>query len=285
MKYEFFRTKYKKELLIDCFVRKVKANNQEAQHPFVVTFFEIIFVMEGEGTFILDDETLPYKKGSVLLLPPFKWRQWKLRDDLEVVNLMFEEEFISRFFNDSLYLYRFNYFYNTNTASSLQLDVSDLEEFKKKLHEIQNEIKSLQPDSSHLLRALLYYVLIRLNREYQKQTGWETSFYLENKVLRFRKLLESNIHQIHRVAEYAELLKISPSHLNKQIKIHFGKNASEFIKDRLILEIKKQLLFTDASIAEIAFSLGFSEPSNFNRFFVKRTNKSPKQFRLQNDKS
>ncbi len=285
MKVKFVKNKYQRELLIDCFRRDAFPNRVDYHQPFFVTFYEIIFIVRGEGEFKLDHEVITFQAGTVLLLPPNKWRQWCQTDaDYHAIYLIFEEEFISNFFNDVLYLYRFHYFYNINSASYLQLSEEELPELIQTLTEIQQEIKQLQPDSSHLLRALLYYLLIRLNRVYQSQIGQEKSFYQEPIILRFRKLLEAHIHEKQRVREYADLLGISTSHLNKLLRIYFGKSTSEVIKDRLVLAIKRELLYTDKTIAEIGYDLGFSEPSNFNRFFKNMTQMPPHEYRLQQSK-
>ncbi|MEL6659066.1 MAG: AraC family transcriptional regulator [Bacteroidota bacterium] len=285
MKVSFAKNKYQRELLIDCFRRNAFFKRVDYHQPFFVTFYEIIFIVEGRGEFKLDHEVIPFKPGTVLLLPPNKWRQWcQTEANYSAIYLIFEEEFISNFFNDALYLYRFHYFYNINSPSYLQLSEEELPDFIQTLTEVQQEIKQLQPDSSHLLRALLYYLLIRLNRVYQAQTGQEKSFYQEPIILRFRKLLEAHIHEKQRVREYADLLGISTSRLNKLLRLYFGKSASEVIKDRLVLAIKKELLFSDKTIAEIGYELGFSEPSNFNRFFKSMTQMPPHEYRLEQSK-
>lgn len=285
MKVEFNKRKYDKPLLIDCFWRNEYFKEPDSQNPFIASFYEVIFITEGSGTFKLDDETIPFERGTVLLLPPNKWRQWSEIDvPYDGIYLIFEEEFISQFFNDSLYLYRFHYFYNTATPSKVQLDETELENMLPRLHEVALEIQNLNPDSSHLLRALLYYLLIGLNRKYQKSIDQE-SFYKEPFVLKFRKLLEEHIETKQRVSDYAELLQVSTSHLNKLSKKYFSKTGSEIIKDRLVQEIKKRLLFTDKSVSEIGYDLGFSEASNFNRFFQSRVNSTPNDYRIQNDNS
>lgn len=286
MQFEFERNKYQKELLVDCFQRNVLADSTDAQNPFNITFFEIILITKGSGKFMLDNEVIPFKKGTVLLLPPNKWRQWfEITESFESVYLIFEEEFISKFFNDPLYLYRFHYFYNTNTPSYLTLENNELKKNLETLFEIQLEIKNLKPDSEHFLRALLYYLLIDLNRKYEEHERVNQSFYKEILILKFRKLLEANIHIKQRVSDYTTLLQVSASHLNKLMKAYFGKSTSEVIKERLTLEIKKHLLFSEKNISEISYDLGFSEPSNFNRFFQKQVQMTPKEYRLQNDKS
>lgn len=285
MEIRFAKNKYQRELLIDCFHRASFYKRIDYHQPFFVTFYELVFIKAGSGQFKLDHEYIPFQAGTVLLLPPNKWRQWCNTDaDFEAIYLIFEEEFISQFFNDALYLYRFHYFYNIDSPSFLQLNRVELQDFVQTLAEIEHEIKRLQPDSSHLLRALLYYLLIRLNRVYQLQMGQEKSFYQEPVILLFRKLLESHIHEKQRVQEYADLLGISTSRLNKLMRLYFGKSASEVIKDRLVLAIKKELLYTDKTIAEIGFELGFSESSNFNRFFKNRTQMPPHEYRLQQAK-
>jgi AraC-like DNA-binding protein len=283
MNLDFVKEKYNKELLIDCFQRNVLFKKPDSQKPFFVTFYEIIFITEGSGKFKLDNVIIPFKRGTVLLLPANKWRQWyKINEPYDGIYLIFEEEFISKFFNDVLYLYRFHYFYNTNTPSAINLSESELTSFLNKLVEVQNEIASLREDSSHLLRALLYYILINLDRNYQKYYQLN-SIYEEIPLLKFKKLLQENIIEKQKVSEYADLLGISTSHLNKFTKKHLGKNASDIIKEQLVMEIKKKLLFTDKTISEIAYELNFSEASNFTRFFQKHTKLSPLDYRLQND--
>ena len=78
MKFNFKKHKYGKELLIDCEkisdVKKFVKN----QTPFNVSFHEILFLTEGKGVFRLDDEEIRFKRGTILLLPPNKWRHWLL---------------------------------------------------------------------------------------------------------------------------------------------------------------------------------------------------------------
>ncbi len=136
-----------------------------------------------------------------------------------------------------------------------------------------------------MLRALLYYLLIKLNRSYPQDKSSNKNHYRENTILKFRKLLEENIKRKQRVSDYASLLKVSKSHLNKLMKVYFGKSCSVIIKEQLIIEIKRMLLFSDKSIAEISYELNFSEPSNFNRFFQNIMKITPNDYRLQNDNS
>lgn len=98
----------------------------------------------------------------------------------------------------------------------------------------------------------------------------------------FRELLSLNIYKSQKVAFYADKMNITPNHLNKISKAITGKSTSSIIQEWLILESKVLLYQRDLPIAEIAFALGFEDPSYFGRFFKKHTGKTPTDF-MEND--
>ena len=80
-------------------------------NAYVVDFHEIFFITKGKGQFKIDNEIIAVEPGSILLLPPNKWRQWiKIEKPIDGYFLIFEEDFISSFFNDQLFLYHFHFF-------------------------------------------------------------------------------------------------------------------------------------------------------------------------------
>ena len=283
MKFQFKKNKYGKELLIDCDQMSKLDGFTLNNTPFWIDFHEIFFVTSGKGVFKLDDETISFQKGTVLLLPPHKWRQWKvIHGKLDGFVLMFEEEFISKFFNDGLFLFRFHYFYNNASTSYIHLEDQALSEYLTHLVSIKQELHHLQNDSNHLLRAILYLLLIHINRVYTVQFKIKERFFEDNLSLRFRRLLEREIRSHRDVSFYSERLNVSKSHLTKTLKRTFDKTPAQLIRNRLIAEAKKELLFSQLNIAEISYNLNFSEPSNFNRFFKEIVGVSPNEFRANN---
>ncbi|MGB0524196.1 MAG: helix-turn-helix domain-containing protein [Flammeovirgaceae bacterium] len=277
---DFLKSKYATELSIDCITIDESPSFFQGNEPCQVSFYELIFVTEGQGRVKLEREEITFEAGTILLFPQNKWRQWlSAPNSFNAYVLLFEEEFINNFFNDSLYLYRFHFFYNTSTPSFIKVDEETFQRFIFKLQEVKTEINHLQADTEHLLRSLLYYMLIQINRSYEAHYGLTGSFYQDTIVLNFRKLLEQHIKKYQQVSDYAELLKVSKSKLNQTLKSYFGKNCSELIRDRLLVEIKRALLFSSKSISEIAYELNFSEPANFSRYFQRATQYSPLAYR------
>lgn len=89
-----------------------------------------------------------------------------------------------------------------------------------------------------------------------------------------------NHYRTHRnAAFYATQLSISGKRLNEITRESFGKTINQMINDRLILEAKGELGNIEKSIKEISYSLGFSEPAYFTRFFGKHTGYAPQDFR------
>ncbi|MBL4658385.1 MAG: helix-turn-helix domain-containing protein [Flavobacteriales bacterium] len=81
------------------------------------------------------------------------------------------------------------------------------------------------------------------------------------------------------VKEYADLLSTTSEHLNGETKKVRGKTASDLISDRIILEAKRLLMYSEFSNKEIAYFLNYEDPSYFSRFFKNKIGISPSEFR------
>jgi len=101
----------------------------------------------------------------------------------------------------------------------------------------------------------------------------------------FRKLAHENVKKNLKVADFAQMMSISPNHLNKSVKRITSKSASEINDEIKLIEIKFLLYQSSLSISEIAYEMGYLDTSYFTRFFKKRTNISPTSFREMIEKS
>jgi AraC family transcriptional activator of pobA len=95
----------------------------------------------------------------------------------------------------------------------------------------------------------------------------------------FIRLVEEHYSEHWPVSQYAERLGITPPHLNSICRKISQHSALEIVHQRLLLEAKRSLIYTGRSIAEIAYQLGFSDPSHFTRFFKKKSGENPRAFR------
>lgn len=97
--------------------------------------------------------------------------------------------------------------------------------------------------------------------------------------IEFVKLTDNNFIRNRDVVFYAKELNISEKKLNEVCKALSGKTTKQFIQERLILEIKKEIKLGTKNLKEIAFELGFNESAYLTRFFKQQTSISPSEFK------
>ncbi|MEO0727817.1 MAG: helix-turn-helix domain-containing protein, partial [Bacteroidota bacterium] len=96
----------------------------------------------------------------------------------------------------------------------------------------------------------------------------------------FKRILRNDHREANRQVQYfAKQLNLHPNYLNSVIKSKTGRTVNDWISERTLSVAKSLLLDTSASAKEIAYQLGFSEPTHFSRFFKKHTQQSPSAFR------
>ncbi|CAD7340164.1 HTH-type transcriptional activator RhaS [Sphingobium sp. S6] len=97
----------------------------------------------------------------------------------------------------------------------------------------------------------------------------------------FLSLLDRRFRECRTVDAYVALLGTTPYLLNRACREGAGRNASEVIRGRILLEAKRLLHYTALSSGDVAFALGFSDPAHFGRAFRAETGLSPARWRAQ----
>lgn len=278
--YHFLPHKYGSELLLDIGRIETLENYVLDSTLHQLSFYEIIFIKEGSGMITLDERKMLIGPRTIIFISPGQVRRWDIEQEVRGYTLFFEKDFLHLFFSDELFLYRFQYFHQYSHPAEMQIGKRSFGKCLELLHEIEREFEQIQNDSNHLIRAFLYQLLIVLNRHYagvynvHQDTSVHTDFY------RFRSLLEKRFLQDQTVEAYTRMLNVSPGFLNKICRQFSGLSAQQMIHGKLVSEIKKRLR-QNKSGKEICYEFGFSDPSNFNRFFKKNTNTTPRQYRKE----
>ncbi len=282
----FEKRKYGFELLMDLQRFENNRNVFFEPKPQTTDFFEIMVFEKASGTIELNGHQIEIDDNSFFFISPFQTKSCKISlNKLKGFHLVFQSDFLLDFFDDKLFTYRLQYFYNTQHPQYLRLKNEDYNIIQLALNEIIVEIKNYQNDSSHILRSLLYFSLSKLNRLYSKRYNISPDTQSNSIIYKFKELLELNIRSSHSVEEYCDLLHVTRHQLNAMVKEHTRHTTKEIINNRLLLEIKTELRYSHKTISEIAHDLNFSEPNNLTRFFIKMEGSSPSAYResYQND--
>ncbi len=146
------------------------------------------------------------------------------------------------------------------------------------------EFKSDQRPNPIIVHSYLYSLLAEVKILFGKDNlpGQSASSQITSQ---FKKLAHENVKKNLKVSDFAELMNISPNHLNKSIKLVTSKTASEIYDEIKLIEIKFLLYQSKLSISEISYAMGYLDPSYFARFFKNHTSMSPSDFRELIEKS
>jgi AraC family transcriptional regulator, transcriptional activator of pobA len=131
------------------------------------------------------------------------------------------------------------------------------------------------------MRGLLALIAIEVGRLAlsHARSGSVTLEPTDATVSALRRLVEEHFRKQRLLGFYAEKLAMTPDRLNDHVKRATGVTAGHLIRQRVLTEAKRQLVFTTEPIHEIADELAFSDPSHFARFFRKQTGMTPQEFR------
>jgi AraC-like DNA-binding protein len=239
-------------------------------------FFALLIVTKGTGTHQIDLKDYNLKAGSVLKIAKGQVHAFEKNANYEGFLIIFTENFIINYFSKSsinLISHLYNYHISTPIANEPELNDTFLDQLT-----IELETKNTYA-RKNIIASLLNLYFLKLERQSTHTKLQNNNSKLYQTFLQFKSLVESDYTTTRNVKEYANKMHVSTKHLNQVVKDFSLNTAKSFIDEYVILEAKRAIVSTDESLKEIAFKTGFDELTNFTKFFKKRMNMSPKDFR------
>ncbi len=245
------------------------------------SYYEILLFDQAGGTNMIDFEEYPVQAQSIHFISPGQVHALNRNKDTDGYLVTFTKDFMALNGGNLTILTDFPAF-NKTAAAVLHVSAGDFESIFGLVKFMEQEVKQIAHYKEGLLAAYIQALLIKC-----KALVIDTMDYRRNDesaqqlIQRFNQLLEKQFTKFHKVNEYADQLGLTPNHLSDSLKKISGKTAGELIHQRIILEAKRLLLHSSLATKEIAYQLGFNDPSYFSRFFKSNTGASPESFRKE----
>ncbi len=260
-----------------------KVAAKRLNQPERVDFYLLMLVGAGAGIHTVDFRDWPLSPGQMLFVQPGQVQQWHFEDQFEAQLILIDPGALphsnGQIFSRELGLLGFD-----EWLTGLQLGGSALQVIEAAFQQLRQDFDRFSGEGLDiaLIRHALMALLIRIAKQ-QKQER-KSGALAENRRLTHRlfvQALEASFARERSLQYYARRLGYSESTISRACLAAEGRSAKEVISRRITLEAKRLLAHSTASVAEVAYQLGFSEATNFVKFFRRNAGVTPKDFRTK----
>lgn len=271
-------TEKRQDILVNRFSPYLKTHhNLHKAHKH--SFYHLVFFTKGGGSQTIDFEQVPVNPFQIYFMIPGQVHNWAFEGDVDGYIVNFSIPFFQSFLLKANYVDEFAFFAGVVKDSVYEIPEEKQKQLTNLFEALIVETETPQPLQDDMTRALLLQIFIEVAR--LKMDGVHSTVPSYNYTLlrNFQKLIEQNYKLIKLPKQYAELLYITPNHLNALCNDMLGIPAGELIRNRIALEAKRLLINQGLTITEIANELNFADNSYFTKFFKKQAGVTPEEFR------
>lgn len=254
----------------------------QAMEPHRHNYYTIIWVRKGSGKHHIDFRSYDVKDDTIYFLTPEQVHHVQMDPGSKGFVLLFTPDFLHEQGLSQHWIEDTGFFFRCDDMAPFTLtgdmDSHGLEHLV--LH-IQEEYTARKPFYLDGIGSWLKLFLLECKR-FSQLSGVQAEVRSNSRALtvkQFRELLENHYHEWHKVADYARELHITPNHLNEVISMETGTSAKDYILNRIMLEAKRYAGYADISAKEVAYTLGFDDPSHFSKLFRQQQAQSFSEFR------
>lgn len=241
--------------------------------------YKIIWARDKNASIVVDGYKIELKKHQIIFCTPLNVLEIELGQQ-GMMSFVFNREFYCIRDHDKEVSCNGFLFFGSSQPIVVSLNKKEQESYNMLYYFFKEEFEIEDHIQGEMLRVLLKRLLIKSTRLFKSKIRKPNL--VDDKVdivRRFNILVEENFKEKHAVSDYADLLSKSPKTISSLFKKYNEKTPLTFINERILLEAKRLLLFSDKTSTEIAYELGYKEPAHFSKFFKNQIGISPIEFK------
>ncbi len=255
----------------------------ELLRPSLRDFHVVLWFREGEGSYFIDFKEYQFQANTITLISKDQLHYLNPPDDSwEILSIAFTAEFLYRNNYDLQHLFNFTIASHIEGQQIIHLPGSYIAPLENICHNMRiTDQKWSNPARENAFYHWLCLFLIYCEK-LQSKAAYSSAAIADSDtstLLRFNELLEKHFREARKVNFYAHQLNITMRMLYRLTQKRYKLSPKAVIDQRRILEIKRLLRGTDKPVKEIAYTLGFDEPTNMVKYFRKHTDQTPTSYR------
>jgi len=245
--------------------------------PHYHNFFQVS-LLTGPGRLMHDFREAEVEGDTLLFLSPGQVHTVRPAPGTDGTIVSFTREF----YEDAAgKLLEMPFFYPTDAMPWIRVGEENVEPVRAVFREMHEEFDRAKPGADEILRSLLRILFVKASRLYAEQSESSGGKRGNSLVREFHQAVEKHFQEWQALEPYARLLGVTANHLNDTIREVTGESAGSHIRSRRLLDAKRLLLYSELSVSEVGYHLGFKDPSYFSRFFRRYEDLTPAEFRSE----
>ena len=262
-------------------IEKIAQIKNESGHdprsPHQLKFYNLIFFTHGKGRHYIDFNWYPVQKNTLVYLAKEQVNAFDFSGDLKGYCMVFTEAFFVSCFTNLTRDFVFRLFNPQLYSPTFRIpETSDFKDYFDLLVKEFNVSTSF--NHKNIINALFTILISKAEGIKQSQHPIPTDSSRIMLFQRFTTLIENHYSESRNASFYADKLAITYKHLNIVSRETVHKTAKNVIDDFIILQAKRKLINSSIKTTQLAYDLGFEDPTNFTKYFKKQTGLTPKSF-------
>ena len=254
---------------------------------FRAEYFSFVFVKKGSGFYTIDAHRFPYESQTIYFTNPGHIKSYEVNEMEDAYMITFTDSFLRENVHHDIFD-EFP-FLLAEIVPPKKLTDEEYADFEVLYKQLWDELKKDSTYKNRILGSLFVVLLLKIKELFWSSYNPRIEGDRDSQIVKsFKQLLEkefgkmvseSGANRRPQVKDFADKLHLHPNYLNSVIRSKTGKTIIDWLTDRTLTTARSLLTNTALSSKEIAYKLGFSEPTHFNRFFKKHQHTTPNAYR------